>query len=450
MTLPWSKLPRSLAGDPRWCLLSLEAACAYTTARLIADDAGAVWGVGSRDALETLAEMVASRRAGDPQWALSAVAECVDVGLLEDHGNALRVVDWIDGPANDRPAPATTAEASAPVATSSAAGEASRAKSSTERGDRLRFKRRKGRYATVPAGVSYEDREAFAVADNAQATGGNGDNDNDNGEATETTATTTAPVASRAVSETSVVSDEFGEKREEKESRTRAGEASRNGLTTVGNGGEATETTLRPVVVASVAVAPAALFPADAPKSRAAEKAQRKLDLEKRRADKLETQRLLAEAKARTKAEKDAADARREASNPRLPFRAWAALQAIEASSAGQFVAGEERDVGSYAMPVEKHIRVYGDLEDWTRLGRWLAYGDHTYRSALGVAWAASGALRDAMARARAWDAAANDPTKSGIRDLPRRPSVDDEAADLTATYDRARAEYHATPQGAR
>ena len=112
MTLPWSKLPRSLAGDPRWCLLSLEAACAYTTARLIADDAGAVWGVGSRDALETLAEMIASRRAGDPQWALSAVAECVDVGLLEDHGNALRVVDWIDGPANDRPAPATTAEAS--------------------------------------------------------------------------------------------------------------------------------------------------------------------------------------------------------------------------------------------------------------------------------------------------------------------------------------------------
>ncbi len=129
MTLPWSKLPRVLAGDPRVTLLSPEGACAYLAARLLADDHGSVGCVGGRDAAGTLAAVVAKHRAGDSEWARRAVDECVEAGLLDpcDDGTVLRVVDWLaDGApvpvaaAADAPAhraPGRPLKGSAPIAT---------------------------------------------------------------------------------------------------------------------------------------------------------------------------------------------------------------------------------------------------------------------------------------------------------------------------------------------
>lgn len=100
MTLPWSKLPRSLAGDPRFTLLSPEGSCAYLAARVLADDRGALWCVGDRDAVGTLAAIIAPKRGGDPAWARAAVEECVEAPLLEvgNDGASLRVIDWLDAP----------------------------------------------------------------------------------------------------------------------------------------------------------------------------------------------------------------------------------------------------------------------------------------------------------------------------------------------------------------
>lgn len=112
MTLPWSKLPRYLAGDPRLTLLSPEAACAYLAARLLADDYGSLWCVGNRDAVGTLAAVIARQRPGDPAWARRAVYECVAAGLLDlcDEGAAMRVVDWLADGAPQAAGPAAPAE----------------------------------------------------------------------------------------------------------------------------------------------------------------------------------------------------------------------------------------------------------------------------------------------------------------------------------------------------
>ena len=93
-----------------------------------------------------------------------------------------------------------------------------------------------------------------------------------------------------------------------------------------------------------------------------------------------------------------------EAKREPLPFKPWEAVRTIAAHAGGRFIAGIERDMtGGYAIALTAHIRAYPTLAEWQTLGRWLAGGDHTYSGTLGIAWAASGALRDGMARARAW-----------------------------------------------
>jgi hypothetical protein len=273
MTLPWSKLPRSLAGDARWLLLSPEAACAFAAAWLLADDAGALWAVGDRDAAGTLADLVAPRRPGPAAWARAAVAECLAAGLLQvtADGAALQVADWLDGgapvaPAADRRSPAAP---TAPQAPAAPGGRESRGMTSTERGDLRRFNLRIGRYATVPAGVTYADRHTYATAPatdatvdaTVDATDGNGRNGNGNGEAT---ATATVGNGSRAVSETSVLTVEDGEKREEKREQKRASGRCDNGLDNGGNGLEATDATATAVAQreAVAVVEPAPLDPA--------------------------------------------------------------------------------------------------------------------------------------------------------------------------------------------
>ena len=138
MTLPWSKLPRSLAGDPRWLLLSPEGVCAYDAARLLADDDGALWCVGDRDAAGTLADVIARRRPGDVAWSRRAVEECIKAGLLDAEGDVLRVVDWIgDGPQEPRPRRAPAEPQATPAVPEKPAPER-RGANSTERADRLR------------------------------------------------------------------------------------------------------------------------------------------------------------------------------------------------------------------------------------------------------------------------------------------------------------------------
>ena len=174
MTLPWSKLPRSLAGDPRWLLLSPEGACAYLAARLIADDAGALWCVGDRDPSSTLAAIIATRRPGDAAWALRAVEECVDAGLLDVEGETLRVVDWLDGAPQEPTrglAMAAANEDAAPTARRPGRPRSGDAPTTgTERKRRARFEARKGMFRDVPAGVSFEEWTAAKLPTDGRET----------------------------------------------------------------------------------------------------------------------------------------------------------------------------------------------------------------------------------------------------------------------------------------
>ena len=169
MTLPWSKMPRALRGDWRLTQRSPEAIAAFFLAWLAADDDGSIGPAGSTPAVEALAAQLSTHRPGDPLgWAVEAVTECLDAGLLEslDDGDALRVVDWLDAPAMPAPEPTTSPEGDRPAAEKRAPGRPRSASPMTpaERQERRRFDRRERGFRDVPAGVTWEQwREANLV-----------------------------------------------------------------------------------------------------------------------------------------------------------------------------------------------------------------------------------------------------------------------------------------------
>ena len=161
MTLPWSKLPRSLAGDWRLTQRSPEALAAFVLAWLAADDDGIVWPAGSTTAGVALRKQVARHRPGDDLWALDAVAELVEADLLEDAGDgALRIVDWVDGPQEPDARPASTSADAPPDGPTRRPGRPRKGDapiSKTEGKRRTRFARREGCFRDVPPGVTYEE-----------------------------------------------------------------------------------------------------------------------------------------------------------------------------------------------------------------------------------------------------------------------------------------------------
>lgn len=60
--------------------------------------------------------------------------------------------------------------------------------------------------------------------------------------------------------------------------------------------------------------------------------------------------------------------------DPSLPFRARAAVDAVETSSQGRFRAPKKIKAG-HAITVERCIRQYPKIEQWTELGRWILAG---------------------------------------------------------------------------
>ena len=164
MTLPWSKLPRSLRGDWRLTQRSPEALAAFFLAWLAADDGGTVGPAGATRAVDALASQLSTHRPGDPLgWAVEAVRECFDAGLLEslDDGDALRVVDWLDAPAAPQEptaGPTGTRPASGPRAPGRP--RKADAMSPADRKRRERFDSRAGSFRDVPAGVTWEQWRA--------------------------------------------------------------------------------------------------------------------------------------------------------------------------------------------------------------------------------------------------------------------------------------------------
>lgn len=154
MTKPWSKLPRALAGDPRVVLLTAGGELAYWRARVLADDAGALWCVGNRDAVATLAGVLAGKLGAER--ALAAVRECIDAGLLESEGgSALRVVDWLDDGAD------TGEGASAPGRAPGRPRHGAAVMTPAERKARFKFEHRRGPFREVPPGLTWEQWHAI-------------------------------------------------------------------------------------------------------------------------------------------------------------------------------------------------------------------------------------------------------------------------------------------------
>ena len=165
MTLPWSKMPRALRGDWRLTQRTPEAVAAFFLAWLAADDDGAIAPAGSTPAVEALAAQLSTHRPGDPLgWAVEAVTECLDAGLLEslDEGEALRVVDWVDAPAMPAPEPSPSPEGDRHAAEKRAPGRprSATALSPSERQERRRFEKRLHGFRDVPPGMTWEQWRA--------------------------------------------------------------------------------------------------------------------------------------------------------------------------------------------------------------------------------------------------------------------------------------------------
>lgn len=115
--------------------------------------------------------------------------------------------------------------------------------------------------------------------------------------------------------------------------------------------------------------------------------------------------------KADAKAPSKPAKARKADDPAPMPFLVGEALDALASAAAGRFAAWEGRDItNAVAIQITAHIRKYSTLAEWSLVGAWLADGAEAHRGTLGVAWVASAAFRDAMARARDWHAKGRPP----------------------------------------
>ena len=94
-----------------------------------------------------------------------------------------------------------------------------------------------------------------------------------------------------------------------------------------------------------------------------------------------------------------------------LPFKVPEALAALEAAAgSSRFVAGEARDVSpGMVIQIQRRIRAYPTLAEWTTCGEWIAGGGH-WKTARGdvldAGWVASTDFGPSMGKARAWKTA--------------------------------------------
>lgn len=96
---------------------------------------------------------------------------------------------------------------------------------------------------------------------------------------------------------------------------------------------------------------------------------------------------------------------------PKLPFKPLDALAALAEGSCGRFPRPEALDLAKgTAIALIDLVRRYPTLDEWRRVGAWLAAGGLAYRTDLSVGWAASSDLASAMASARAWHEAGGGP----------------------------------------
>jgi hypothetical protein len=92
-----------------------------------------------------------------------------------------------------------------------------------------------------------------------------------------------------------------------------------------------------------------------------------------------------------------------------------------------RFVVGDKATwAGGWVIALQKLARQFPDLSDWRLVGSWLAagFGGGLPTAAFGVRWAASGALPDAVAKARAWDVDGR-PAAFDERGFPVRATVE-------------------------
>lgn len=110
-----------------------------------------------------------------------------------------------------------------------------------------------------------------------------------------------------------------------------------------------------------------------------------------------------------------------------MPFSVADALDALASTAGRRFVVGDRATwAGGWVIALGKLVRQFPDLGDWSLVGAWLAagFGGGLPTAAFGVRWAASGALPDAVAKARAWDADGRPAALDG-RGFPARPTVE-------------------------
>lgn len=139
----------------------------------------------------------------------------------------------------------------------------------------------------------------------------------------------------------------------------------------------------------------------------------------------------------------------------RLPFRIADALAALHETAGPKIPTVEGRDIsGGFAIAINKAIRSYPTLDEWRVCGAFVAAGGVTFPAPpLGPSWVASGKFREAMAAARAWNAAGHVRIagKSGraVAAPVSDSFVDDPSDDLFETDVRRRAEQNARDRAA-
>lgn len=126
-----------------------------------------------------------------------------------------------------------------------------------------------------------------------------------------------------------------------------------------------------------------------------------------------------------------------------LPFAVGAGLDAIEAASDGCFTAAFD---ARWAKQLTAAVRAHPDLEEWSRVGRWLAAGGLKFRNDLSAKWLAT--TPETFAIAAAWESRGapslgRSPALSGAFVVPARES---EAAAFNAEIERKRAALRAVP----
>lgn len=130
---------------------------------------------------------------------------------------------------------------------------------------------------------------------------------------------------------------------------------------------------------------------------------------------------------------------------PPLPFTVGAGMDAMEAASDGCFTAAFDK---RWAKQLTDAVRAHPAIEEWTRVGQWLAAGGLKFRNDLSAKWLAN--TPEVFAIAASWElrGAPNlgrSPAQSGSFSVPAA-KIDDERAAFNAEIERQRAALAAIP----